>query len=169
MSDCYSIVVMGVSGCGKSTIGKRLAESLNGVFLDGDDFHPPANVKKMTAGIPLDDHDRQPWLERLQTELTSFRLKGVTCVIACSALKQSYRNILSGGGNEVDFLYLKGSFDQIFTRVNARKGHFMPPELLQSQFDALEEPNQAITVSIMDSPAQIIEQTLNRLHQHDNG
>lgn len=168
MPDHYSIVVMGVSGCGKSTIGRKLAQRLDGVFLDGDDFHPQANIDKMAAGVPLNDQDRQPWLERLQGELKAYDKTGKTCVLACSALKQSYREILSEGGNRVSFLYLKGTFDQIFTRVNSRKGHFMPPELLQSQFDALEEPEKAITVSIMDSPQKIVDSVKGLLDTNRN-
>lgn len=160
----YSIVVMGVSGSGKSTIGRQLALALDGVFLDGDDYHPAANIEKMSSGIPLTDSDRMPWLDILHAQLEQYRHQKIACVLACSALKQSYRDLLSGGGNDVTFLYLKGSFDEISMRICARNGHFMPPALLQSQFDDLEEPNDSITIHISHSPASIIRQTIDMLY-----
>jgi 6-phosphogluconate dehydrogenase len=150
------IFVMGVSGCGKSTIGKLLAQDLNMAFFDGDDFHPEANITKMSSGQSLNDDDRQGWLETLNN-LAKTQLINTSCVIVCSALKQKYRDILSSDiQNETKWVHLAGSFDQIFERVNSRADHFMPSELLKSQFDILEEPKNAIEIDISLTPEQII-------------
>ena len=147
---------MGVSGCGKSTIGKLLAQDLNMAFFDGDDFHPEANITKMSSGQSLNDDDRQGWLETLNN-LAKTQLINTSCVIVCSALKQKYRDILSSDiQNETKWVHLAGSFDQIFERVNSRADHFMPSELLKSQFDILEEPKNAIEIDISLTPEQII-------------
>ena len=147
--------VMGVSGCGKSTIGKLLAEEFDIPFLDGDDYHPETNVKKMAAGNPLDDTDRKGWLERLNT--LSLEHKDIGVVIACSALKKSYRKILRQQlFDQVHFVYLEGTFEEISERLSQRKNHFMPTGLLKSQFDTLEVPTNAITVSILDAPEEIV-------------
>jgi len=147
---------MGVSGCGKSTIGKLLAQDLNMPFFDGDDFHPEANITKMSSGQSLNDNDRQGWLETLN-DLAKTQLINTSCVIVCSALKQKYRDILSSDiQNETKWIHLAGSFDQIFERVNSRADHFMPSELLKSQFDILEEPKDAIEVDISLTPEKII-------------
>lgn len=149
--------IMGVSGCGKSTIGILLAKELNIPFFDGDDFHPASNIEKMEKGIPLNDDDRQGWLEILNDLAKSNSQKGA--VIACSALKEKYRNILSRDlKQETAFVYLKGTFQEILDRLKQRSNHFMPKELLQSQFDTLEEPSKSITVSISRSPEEIIKQ-----------
>ncbi len=155
-----AIVVMGVSGCGKSTIGQLLASRLDAPFFDGDDFHPPENIAKMAAGRPLTDDDRFPWLLRLRHLIDEQLAAGKTAVIACSALKKSYRDVLRRQG--VVFVYLRGDFETIWARVNGRH-HFMPPALLQSQFDTLEEPSQAITVDITTEPIQIVEAILREL------
>jgi len=155
MSKAPIFFVMGVSGCGKSTIGKLLAEEFNIPFFDGDDYHPEANVKKMAAGNPLNDKDRQGWLERLNALSIEHKNNGL--VIACSALKQAYREILSRHiENQVDFVYLAGTFEEISERLEQRKNHFMPSGLLQSQFDTLEVPLDAISVSIMKTPVNIV-------------
>lgn len=155
MSNHPVFIVMGVSGCGKSTIGKLLANEFGIPFFDGDDYHPEANVKKMAAGNPLNDEDRYGWLERLNDLSKENIEKGA--VIACSALKQSYRTILSKGiENRVEFVFLKGTFDEVSQRLAQRKNHFMPPGLLLSQFNTLEEPANAILASITQSPSEIV-------------
>ncbi|WP_420602035.1 gluconokinase [Flagellimonas sp.] len=149
------LVVMGVSGTGKSTIGKMLSSVLGIPFYDGDDFHPEANVKKMSAGQPLNDDDRQGWLERLNALAIEHQSQGV--IIACSALKQRYRRLLqSNMGEQMQFIYLEGSSKLIKSRLENRKAHFMPLELLKSQFDTLEPPTNAIEVSIALSPEEIV-------------
>ncbi len=147
---------MGVSGCGKSTIGKLLAQELNIPFFDGDDFHPEANITKMSSGQALNDDDRQGWLETLNN-LAKKQLTKNSCVIVCSALKQKYRDILSLDiQNETKWVHLSGSFDQILERVNSRADHFMPSELLKSQFDILEEPKDAIEIDISLTPEKLL-------------
>lgn len=147
---------MGVSGCGKSTVGKLLAQELDIPFFDGDDFHPEANIKKMSNGQPLNDDDRQGWLETLN-DLAKQQLTKNSCVIVCSALKQKYRDTLSLHiKTETKWVYLSGYFDQIFERLNSRDNHFMPSELLKSQFDTLEEPKDALRVDIGLTPENII-------------
>ncbi|MEM5567080.1 NADP-dependent phosphogluconate dehydrogenase [Psychroserpens sp. AS72] len=155
------IFVMGVSGCGKSTIGKLLSEDLKIPFFDGDDFHPEHNVLKMSSGQALNDDDRQGWLETLNN-LAKDQLAKNSCVIVCSALKQKYRDILSRDiQSETKWVHLSGSFEQIFKRINSRPDHFMPAELLTSQFDILEHPKNALQIDISLSPEQIIK-TINK-------
>ena len=155
-------VAMGVSGTGKTTIGKLLAQKLDVPFFDGDDFHPVANVEKMHAGIPLDDKDREGWLKALNQLAKEHKSSGA--VIACSALKQSYRNLLKDGmGPHLDFIFLEGSFELIKNRMEQRKGHFMPIQLLQSQFDTLEVPKNVLTVSIDQAPEKLVAQILQNL------
>jgi carbohydrate kinase (thermoresistant glucokinase family) len=147
--------VMGVSGCGKSTIGGLLAQRLDLPFYDGDDFHPEANIKKMSSGEPLTDIDRHDWLVSLNKLAAENEPKGA--VIACSALKNSYRDILAADlQSPVHWILLEGTFQEIFHRLEARKGHFMPQGLLQSQFDTLEIPEGAISVSINKEPEHIV-------------
>ncbi|AIN16901.1 carbohydrate kinase, thermoresistant glucokinase family protein [Yersinia rochesterensis] len=135
-----SIIVMGVSGSGKTTVGEAVARRIHAKFIDGDDLHPRANIQKMGSGHPLNDEDRMPWLERLSDAAYSLNHKNETGIIVCSALKRRYRDRLREGNPEMVFLYLKGSFEVIMGRLKARSGHFMPTDLLKSQFDALEEP-----------------------------
>jgi len=162
-----AIVVMGVSGAGKSTIGRIVAERLNCQFRDADSFHPKANIEKMSRGEPLTDEDRWPWLEAIAAYIAEHRAAGTRCVVTCSALKRAYRDIVTDKQSaDVRLVYLKGDFELISARLNARKGHFMPPGLLQSQFDALEEPGgdeHAITVSIDATPQEIAGRVLKRL------
>ncbi|WP_286812621.1 MULTISPECIES: gluconokinase [unclassified Maribacter] len=156
------LYIMGVSGSGKSTIGKLLANKLQFPFFDGDDFHPEANVKKMKAGHPLNDDDRQGWLEKLNEVAIENLATGA--VIVCSSLKKKYRTILSKNlEDKHKFVYLEGSFDLIDKRLSARKNHYMPAGLLQSQFDILEAPLEAITVSIDQEPNDIVNDIMRKL------
>ena len=141
------IVVMGVSGCGKTTVGRMLGEALGWPFFDADDFHPEANVAKMRAGTPLTDDDRWPWLDRLVAEMGAIDHRGDHAVLGCSALRQAYRERLARAG-DVRFVYLKGDRDTIAARLASRSGHYMPPTLLDSQLATLEEPTDAIVVDI---------------------
>lgn len=153
---------MGVSGSGKSTIGKLLAEALDYPFFDGDDFHPDVNIEKMSVGTPLNDEDRYDWLLALNKLAKNNLIKGA--VIACSALKESYRDLLQAGISKgVYYIYLKGSFQEVLERLKQRKGHYMPLELLQSQFDVLSPPKNAIVVEINQSPEKIVDKILTAL------
>jgi gluconokinase len=154
-----AIVVMGVSGAGKSTVGRLVAARLDCPFRDADSFHPAANIEKMSRGEPLTDDDRWPWLRAIADWIAEHRAAGTTCVATCSALKRRYRDLLTGGQRaDVRLVYLKGGFDLIAARLAARKGHFMPPALLRSQFDALEEPaadEHAVMAPIDAAPEEI--------------
>ena len=153
-----ALVVMGVSGSGTSTIADRLAARLGWRCEDGDKFHPASNVAKMSAGHPLTDEDRWPWLQAIADEIDRVCKAGQRAVIACSALKHAYRDILVHGRNDVRIVFLDGTYDLIAGRLAARKGHFMPPGLLTSQFETLEPPSpdeRAVTVSI-DAPIKTI-------------
>ncbi len=150
-------LLMGVSGSGKSTIGRALSARTQLPFFDADDYHPEANVAKMAAGHPLNDDDRQPWLEILAALLNEQTTNGQGAILACSALKASYRSVLEQDLAEKPLLvYLQGSPELIAARMQARTGHFMPPALLASQFAALEEPRDALIVSIDQSIDQIV-------------
>jgi gluconokinase len=153
------VLVMGVSGSGKTTIGEALAKALGWPYLDADDYHPKANVERMKAGIPLDDAARRPWLERINAELKGAQEKGQSLVLGCSALKQAYRDLLALGIRDFRTVYLKGDYELIRARVEARTHRYMPASLLKSQFDALEPPRDALTVDISGSP----EETLARI------
>ncbi|MGL5006435.1 MAG: gluconokinase [Plesiomonas sp.] len=135
-----SIIVMGVSGCGKSSVGSALANALNAKFIDGDDLHPKANILKMSAGNPLNDDDRAPWLERIRDAAFSLEKKNETGIIVCSALKRKYRDMIREGNENVTFIFLDGTFELIFERLSKRVGHFQKEGMLQSQFDTLESP-----------------------------
>jgi len=153
------VVVMGVAGSGKTTIGKLLAAHLGCAFLDGDDFHPPENVAKMAAGTPLTDADRRPWLEKLNGKL----LENQDVVLACSALKESYRTVLSRELPGCRFVHLRGSIEMIRTRLEERQHRYMPASLLESQFETLELPPNAIDVDIGSLPEQCVETILSAL------
>lgn len=159
-------VVMGVSGCGKTTVGMALAEKLGCTFYDGDDFHPAENVAKMASGKPLNDDDRHPWLARLHDLITDHLARGETAVLACSALKKKYRNQLREGNDEITIVYLQGSYDLIWQRMTARPGHYMKANMLQSQFDALEPPSPQNT--LIANVAQPVANILAQILQHDN-
>ena len=146
---------MGVSGSGKSEVGSALAKAMGGSFHDADSFHPAENVAKMSAGIPLNDDDRKPWLEKMRREIIMETPKGETAVLACSALKKTYREFLRQGQEDVWIIYLKGSFELILERISARQGHFMKADLLRSQFATMEEPIDEPRVIIADIDAPI--------------
>jgi len=149
------VLIIGVCGCGKTTIGKALAKDLGWRFLDADDFHPEANVAKMASGTPLTDDDRWPWFDRIVAEMRRVSSAGRHAVVACSALTQAYRDRLANGG-DVRIVYLKGDAATIEPRLVRRAGHFMPASLLPSQFATLEEPTDAIVVDIREPiPAQV--------------
>jgi gluconokinase len=149
------IILMGVTGSGKTTVGRGLARELGWDFYDADDFHPAANVEKMSRGVPLEDSDRAPWLAALR-ELVGERVRrGENAVLACSALKESYRDCLLIDEG-VKLVYLKGDHRLIEERLRGRRGHFMKASLLDSQFDALEEPARALRVEVSSPPAEII-------------
>lgn len=152
-----ALIVMGVSGSGKSTIAGDLARRLGWPMIEGDDLHPPANIAKMSQGIPLNDDDRKPWLETIAARIDDWRQAGKRGVVTCSSLKRAYRDILRAGHVDVRFVYLDGSYDLLYGRMQHRTRHFMPPALLQSQFDALEVPGpeEAIAVSI-DQPEEAV-------------
>jgi gluconokinase len=153
------IIIMGVSGAGKTTIGQLLSTELGCPFYDGDDFHPQTNIDKMRQGIPLTDQDRDAWLTALQALIRRLIDVQQLAVIACSALKQSYRDRLRDNhSREMVFVYLKGDRNLIQQRLLARTGHFMKADLLKSQFDALEEPTGVLTVDVHQDPNVIVEQ-----------
>jgi len=162
-----AIVVMGVSGAGKSTVGQLIAARLDCPFRDADSFHPPANIAKMKSGTPLTDADRWPWLGAIAAWIAEHRAAGTTCVVTCSALKRAYRDVVTDAQRaDVRLVYLKGDFDLIAARLAARKGHFMPVGLLQSQFATLEEPGadeRPIVVDVAGSPPDIVAEIIRRL------
>ncbi|MGO9996699.1 MAG: gluconokinase [Acetobacteraceae bacterium] len=161
-------VMMGVSGSGKTTIARGVAEREGWRLLEGDAFHPPSNVAKMHAGTPLTDEDRWPWLRAIAHEIDAMRARGEQGVVACSALKRSYRDILIGDRTDVVLVYLQGSKALIAERIASRKGHFMPAALLDSQFATLEEPGpdeHPIVVSIGTSPEAIVDAVVDGLKE----
>ncbi len=150
------VVLMGVAGSGKTTIGRQLAAELGWHFADADEFHPPANVAKMSAGIPLDDTDRAPWLAAIRLYIDARLDRRENAVVTCSALKEKHRAILLGGAPDVKLVYLRGSRELLWSRISGRTGHFMKPAMLDSQLAALEEPGNALVVDIAPSPQEII-------------
>jgi len=148
------VIVMGVVGSGKTTVGQLLAQQLGWEFADADDFHPSSNIEKIRIGIPLDDADREPWLARLREAIANWIARGSNVVLACSALKRSYRRRLEAGP-QVRFVYLKGSAALIAERLRSRHGHFADEKILASQLADLEEPEAALTVDIAATPPEI--------------
>ncbi len=160
-------IVMGVSGCGKTTIATKLAGALHCQFQEGDKLHPPANVEKMRAGTPLNDEDRWPWLAKIAELIDDWRAKGQSGVITCSALKRAYRDVIVGNRPEVRIVYLKGSKELIAKRVAARHHDYMPSSLLDSQFATLQEPTadeRPVTVDVSKTPDEIVADAMKALH-----
>jgi gluconokinase len=163
---CVVILLMGVSGSGKTTVGQMLASELGWEFADGDDYHPAANVEKMRNGIPLTDADRAPWLETLRALIAGWIAAKRNAALACSALKRAYRESLRIGP-EVRVVYLRGTPELLRERLRARVGHFMTERMLESQLAALEEPEDAVVVDVDRSPAEIVAEILARLGLKD--
>ena len=158
------VVVMGVAGSGKTTIGKMLADAIPCAFLEGDSLHARASVEKMSRGIALTDADRAPWLAAIHAHMADVYTRGGSVVVGCSALKQSYRAILADG-LPVTWVYLKGDPDLIQSRMLGRAGHFMKANMLASQFEALEEPSDALIVDVSQPPEKIVERILSTLRE----
>ena len=154
------IIVFGVAGCGKTTLGQSLAAKLGATFLDADHFHSTANVEKMRVGTPLDDDDRAPWLATLNSQLRQATVRGERVVLACSALKARYREAIAHDIAQLHWIFLDGSFELIAARLRERENHYMPESLLRSQFEALERPVDAICISIEMSPTEQIDAVL---------
>jgi gluconokinase len=160
------IIIFGVSGAGKTTVGKLLARQLGWRFIEADDFHPEANVEKMRSGHPLTDEDRWPWLERLQQQIEQLLSARENAVLACSALKRAYRDRLHVN-DEVKFVFLRGNYALVEKQLRSRHGHFMDANLLQSQFDDLEEPQpdeNVLTIELGGTPKEIVEEIEAKLH-----
>lgn len=153
-------IVMGVSGCGKSSVGKALADTLGWNFYDADDFHPPENVAQMASGIPLNDSDRALWLASLHELISSSLKANRPGVLACSALKERYREQLMDDNEDVQLIYLKGSYSLVWSRMEKRTDHYMKPQMLNSQFETLEEPTNALTMDISMSVDEIVAEIL---------
>ncbi|MBX9258731.1 gluconokinase [Desmonostoc muscorum CCALA 125] len=151
------IIMMGVSGAGKTTIGKLLADSLNWEFSDADAFHSPENVEKMRCGIPLTEADRTPWLQDLQTAIKNWLQENKNMVLACSALKESYRQFLVVDSDRIKLVYLKGSYELIQQRLQERHNHYMSEKLLNSQFNTLEEPSDTLYIDVIETPQVIVQ------------
>ncbi len=163
------LVIMGVSGSGKTTIAQGLSRKLGWQYQEGDALHPPSNVAKMSSGTPLTDADRLPWLHKIAARIDEWRAAGVSGVVTCSALKRSYRDIIAGNRPDVVVVYPKGSQALIAGRMAERKGHFMPASLLDSQFRILEEPSpdeNAIAVDIDRAPDAIVDELVRRVEEH---
>lgn len=160
----YVFILMGVSGSGKSAVAKSVSHELNAAFLDGDFLHPRANIQKMSNGQPLNDDDRTPWLALISNAAFAMRNTNTVSIIVCSSLKKKYRDLIRADNENLHFIYLKGSYDVIEQRLKARHGHFQKSNMLQSQFDALEEPTSSekdiLIVNIEQSLADVITDTI---------
>jgi|ERR1700722_17153128 len=156
------VVVMGVTGAGKTTVGRLLAQELGWEFEEGDDFHSAANIEKMRRGIPLSEEDRQPWLERLRGEIAKRDAEARNLVLECSALRKSYRTMLTVGTG-VKFVYLKGDAGRIAERLKMRRGHFADEKILPAQFADLEEPDDAVVAGVAATPQEIVNQIRKQL------
>jgi gluconokinase len=154
------VILMGVSGAGKTAVGERLAAHLGWAFHDGDDFHPEANVRKMAAGEPLTDEDRRPWLAAIRELIEAHELEGRDAIVACSALKEAYRRYLLADAPTTRIVYLRGTPSLIEERLRRRRGHFFRAELLASQFAALEEPSSAVVVDVDAEPDVVVGRVL---------
>ena len=154
---------MGVAGSGKTTVGESLAQQLGWSFYDADAFHPPENIEKMANGIPLNDLDRAPWLTALHSLISTSLRENRPSVLACSALKESYRQRLLEDNEGVQIVYLKGSYDLLWSRLSHRKDHYMKPQMLQSQFETLEEPAHALTVDVSIPVKDLVNEILKQL------
>lgn len=157
------ILLMGVAGTGKSTIGRMLAATLGWPYFEADDFHPPGNKEKMSQGIPLTDEDRIPWLSAIRTKIEACRVSGQNAVFSCSALKVKYRTLLGIGAPGLTLVHLTGDLGTVLARVGQRQEHYLKPGLVQSQFDALEPPSDALTIDIKLSPDEIVQTILQRV------
>ena len=156
------IVVIGVAGSGKTTVGTMLADTMKCRFLEGDSLHSKENIDKMSQGVPLTDSDRAPWLSSIHARIVTASERGQALVVGCSALKQEYRNVLAEGV-PITWVYLRGSLELIRARLKQRQGHFMKADMLESQFAALEEPTDAIVVDLSAPPGAIVREILARL------
>ena len=157
------VIVMGVAGSGKTTVGELLAQELGWSFYDADTFHPAENIEKMANGTPLDDSDRAPWLAALHSLISTSLKENRPGVLACSALKESYRQKLLDGNDGVQIVYLKGSYDLLWSRLARRKDHYMKPQMLQSQFETLEEPANAWTFDVSPPVSEIVQAIVKQL------
>jgi len=165
------IIIFGVSGAGKTTVGKLLARELGWRLIEADDFHPAANIEKMRSGHPLTDDDRWPWLERLRDQIRQSLAAGENAVLACSALKRAYRDRLQAS-EHVKFVFLRGDYALVEKQLHSRRGHFMNPDLLQSQFDDLEEPEpdeHVLTIEVGHTPEEIVDRIKSKLHLANSG
>ena len=151
------LIVMGVAGSGKTTVGELLAKELSWTFRDADEFHPPTNIEKMSRGLALEDSDRAPWLAAMRATIETYLREGRNAVLTCSCLKAVYRQTLLVDPARIRFIYLKGSYELIDARLRLRAHHFMKADLLKSQFEILEEPQDAITVDLSDPPEVIVQ------------
>ena len=158
-----AVILMGVAGSGKTAVGMQVAQKLDWIFLDADNFHPPANIEKMKHGIPLNDQDRAPWLQRLHDELQHQIAEGHSVILACSALKETYRNVLRDEVSPPTFVYLDVDPETIRDRLQHRTAHFFPKELLESQFAALEKPKDAIIVDARKLLNAVVDQVIHAL------